>query len=215
MHRRASVARASIRIAHSPSRISQVDRRDKQLDMAAAVAASTKVKLKVTEETREFFETLMQEEPDADHQNLRLLIENQLETLRNKSGRCVWHVEVLDWCTDVYRRNPAAYEHMSKGGFLKLPHADTCRKRAARIQVSSGESPELYEALKKRLAGWPPERCELALLFDEINIVGDIAFKVINKEYNFFGFIDVETADAGHYSLSPQTCHGQIWVDNL
>ena len=187
MHRRASVARASIRIAHSPSRISQVDRRDKQLDMAAAVAASTKVKLKVTEETREFFETLMQEEPDADHQNLRLLIENQLETLRNKSGRCVWHVEVLDWCTDVYRRNPAAYEHMSKGGFLKLPHADTCRKRAARIQVSSGESPELYEALKKRLAGWPPERCELALLFDEINIVGDIAFKVINKEYIFFG----------------------------
>jgi len=109
----------------------KVVRRDKHLEMAAAVAASTKVKLKVAAETRAFFETLMQEKPDAAHQNLRLLIENQLDTLLNKSGRCVWHVEVLDWCTDVYRRNPAAYEHMCKGGFLKLPHADTCRKRAA------------------------------------------------------------------------------------
>merc|ERR1712072_806924 len=34
---------------------------------------------------------------------------------------------------------------------------------------------------------------EMALLFDEINIVGDVAFKVVRGEYRFFGFIDVDT----------------------
>ena len=29
------------------------------------------------------------------------------------------------------------------------------------------------------------------MIFDEINIVGDLAFKVVKGEYRFFGFIDV------------------------
>ena len=160
---------------------------------AEAVAASAKVKLRMEAATREFFETLMQEKPSKEQRHLRLLIENQLDTLRNRSGRCVWHIEVLEWCTDVYRRNPGAYEHMWKGGFLKLPHPDTCRKRASSVQITSGECRELFELLKKRLANLSPDAVqrEMALLFDEINIVGDIAFKVKNKEYEFFGFIDV------------------------
>ena len=60
----------------------QVARREHKLEVAAAVAASTKVKLKVAAETRAFFETLMQEDPPAEQRFLRLLIENQVRQLR-------------------------------------------------------------------------------------------------------------------------------------
>ena len=128
-----------------------------------------------------------------EQENLKLLILDQLKTLRNKSGRCVWHTAVLGWCTDVYRSNPGAYQHMSLGGFLKLPDKDTCRKRAARVQATSGESMELMESLKKRVSAFPPHRREMALLFDEINILGDVAFKIIKGQYRFFGFIDAQS----------------------
>ena len=36
----------------------------------------------------------------------------------------------------------------------------------------------------------PSREVEGALLFDEINIVGDVAFKVLRGEYHFFGFVD-------------------------
>jgi len=47
------------------------------------------------------------------------------------------------WCTDVYRANPAAYEIMALGGFLKLPDADTCRKRAAQARPNGCEPERL------------------------------------------------------------------------
>ena len=124
--------------------------------------------MRMDAETRTFFETLMKADVRPEQENLKLLILDQLKTLRNKSGRCVWHTAVLDWCTDVYRSNPGAYQHMSLGGFLKLPDKDTCRKRAARVQATSGESRELMESLKKRVSAFPPHRREMALLFDEI-----------------------------------------------
>ena len=130
--------------------------------------------MRVDRETRELSETLMQEKPPPEQEHLSLLIQDQLKTLRNKSGRCKWHTAVLDWCTDVYRRNPGAYEHMALGGFLKLPDKDTCRKRAARVQATSGESRALYAALKEIVAKMTPKQREMALLFDEINIVGDV-----------------------------------------
>jgi len=111
---------------------------------------------------------------------------------------------VLDWCTDVYRRNPGAYEHMALGGFLKLPDKDTCRKRAARVQAASGESKQLMAELKKRLAGLSPAQREMALLFDEINIVGDVAFKIIKGEYRFFGFVDTDNLSTPQLYVTEQ-----------
>ena len=132
--------------------------------------------LKLDAETRAFFETLMTAVTRPEQKNLRLLIEDQLKILRSKNGRCKWHTAVLNWCTDVYRRNPGAYEHMALGGFLKLPDKDTCRKRAARVQATSCESKELMAKLKARVADLPAERREMALLFDEVNILGDIGW---------------------------------------
>jgi len=160
--------------------------------------------MRVDEKTRAFFETLMTEKPPDAQRNLRLLIENQITTMRSKSGRVVWHTAVLEWCTDVYRRNPGAYEHMSQGGFLKLPCADTCRKRAARVQAKSGEDKEIFARLKQRVAGWSPQRREMALLFDEINIVGDIAFKIENGEWRFYGFVDIESYASELYVTEPK-----------
>jgi hypothetical protein len=162
----------------------KLQRREHQVELAAAHVSASKVRLRLCAESRDFFETLMNENPPAEQRHLRLLIENQLSTLRNKSGRCVWYREVLQWCTDVYRAKPAAYEHMAKGGFLKLPDADTVRKRAAQVQASAGKSMELLKRLKNRIKDLPPQKREMALLFDEINIVGDIAFKVIHNDSN-------------------------------
>ena len=146
----------------------------------------------------------MSEQPPPEQKYLRFLIENQLSTLRNKRGRVVWHTAVLEWCTDVYRRNPGAYEHMALGGVLKLPCADTCRKRAARLQATSGECKELFDRLKKRTEGFSPARREMALLFDEINIVGDIAFKIQNGEWRFYGFVDIESYASELYVSKPK-----------
>eukprot|EP00966_Prymnesium_polylepis_P183099 4242831-Prymnesium_polylepis.1 len=63
---------------------------------------------------------------------------------------------------------------MAKGGFLKLPDADTVRKRAAQVQASAGKSMELLKRLENRIKDLPQQKREMALLFDEINIVGDI-----------------------------------------
>ena len=67
--------------------------------------------MRMDAETRTFFETLMKADVRPEQENLKLLILDQLKTLRNKSGRCVWHTPVLGWCTDVYRSNPGAYQH--------------------------------------------------------------------------------------------------------
>ena len=156
-------------------------------------------------DSRAFFETLMTKEPPAEQKFLRHLIDNQLSILRNQpSGRVVWHSAVLNWCTDVYRRNPGAYELMGGGGCVKLPHPDTCRKRASRVQATSGECKELFSRLKTRTAGFSPARREMALLFDEINIVGDIAFKVQNGEWRFYGFVDIESYASELYVENPK-----------
>merc|ERR1712167_466858 len=54
-----------------------------QLNSQRATVAEAQVSLRMDGETREFFETLMQEEPPAEQKYLRLLIDNQLTTLRN------------------------------------------------------------------------------------------------------------------------------------
>ena len=35
----------------------------------------------------------------------------------------------------VYRQNPGAYEHMTLGGVVKLPHPDTVRESALRARI--------------------------------------------------------------------------------
>jgi len=75
-------AKSGISYEQLRSETAKVARREHKLEVAAAVAASTKVKLKVAAETRAFFETLMQEDPPAEQRFLRLLIENQVRQLR-------------------------------------------------------------------------------------------------------------------------------------
>ena len=151
----------------------QQERKAEARGAKAAVAASAKVKLNLDEETRAFFALLMEKERPAERANqkqLHLLIQNQLATLRSKSGRCVWHKEVLNWCADVYRANPGAYEHMALGGFLKLPHIDTVRKLAAQVcsclsPLTSHLSP-LASRLAPRASRLSPRASFLCALLD-------------------------------------------------
>ena len=187
-----------------------------QVETAQAVAASAKVAMRMDAKSLQLFEMLMKagEDQPPQQKHLRLLLENQISALRNakrdangkpiKSGRVVWHTEVLQLCTDVYRASPGAYEQLWDGNILCLPNPDTCRKRAATASAASGEYRELYDSLKERLHGLPPHTREMALLFDEINIVGDVAFKIVNGEYRFFGFIDVDGAASNMFGAPPK-----------
>ena len=40
--------------------------------------------------------------------------------------------------------------------------------------------------------GLSEQQREMALIFDEINVCGELAFKVVNGEYHFFGLVDDE-----------------------
>ena len=43
----------------------------------------------------------------------------------------------------------------------------------------------------------------MALIFDEINVCGELAFKIVNGEYHFFGLIDAEMRPKMFGSPSP------------
>jgi len=81
----------------------------------------------------------------------------------------VVHGGVLEWCTDVYRRNPGAYEHMRAGGFLALPHMDTVRKRAAREGITSDCERSPSHSL---LAALPAPLGRLVVLMFQICLFG-------------------------------------------
>ena len=179
-------------------------KREAAVKAAQVELSSREQKIRMDTKTLAFFETLMKAEHPKGQEYLALLIADQLTTLRNKSGRVVWHTKVLEWCTDIYRRDPGAYEIMVEGGFLKLPVADTCRRRAAKVQATSGECKELFERLKTRTRGFSPARREMALLFDEINIVGTVAFKIQNGEWKFYGFVDIESYASELYVTQPK-----------
>ena len=158
--------------AHAPTVLGRARQLD-QVEAAQAAAASATVKMRMDAESLKLFESLMNaaEMQPPQQRHLRLLLQNQLAALRNakrdehgqpiKSGRVVWHVEVLRLCTDIYRASPGAYQHLWEGGFLCLPHPDTCRKRAATASVGSGQCRALYDSLKERLSGHPPHTHEM------------------------------------------------------
>ena len=53
--------------------------------------------------------------------------------------------------------------------------------------------------------GFSPARREMAApLLDEINIVEDIAFKVQNGEWRFYGFVDIESYASELYVENPK-----------
>ena len=128
-------------------------------------------------------------------QHLRALVEDQLKCLRNNSGWCHWSPTMIDLCNRVRRASGAAYEVLREFGVLTLPSANHLRKVSAAVGETTGHDPKRYESIRDaldQLGLCAPHQREVVLLFDEINVVGDIAFKLVNGKYELHGLMDEE-----------------------
>ena len=70
---------------------------------------------------------------------------------------------------------------------MQLPHPRTIEKELGKANSETGHSRMLLERIRewaKLLSS--QDRESMALLFDEINAVGDLAFKILNGEYVFY-----------------------------
>lgn len=75
-------------------------------------------------------------------------------------------------------------------GMGQLPHERTLEKHEGKVNGEAGHSDFLYRKIGDAAAALKPQnRASCALIFDEINVVGDLAFKIHNGEYTFFGLV--------------------------
>ena len=113
-------------------------------------------------------------------------IRNQLAVLESKGEkRCMWHPMVLEGCDALRRCSRQAYDEWLESGLGALPTSDWLRRRSCDSPGETGEDPELYLAFGSELdnAGVPPNLREVALLYDEINAVGSLTFKLVKGRY--------------------------------
>lgn len=125
-----------------------------------------------------------------EHEHLHAILKDQAKCRRNPSKTCHWSKPTLDWCAGVFLCKPAAYGAMANMDVVILPSEDTVKRHLALVQATSGHSVPLYEALKKATRNLPAHMRDVALIFDEVSLVGQLAFKIIGGEYQYVGMVD-------------------------
>ena len=178
-------------------------RRDLARDLATAKAALAKenaARVLLSSESSAALRKLLltaQKDMPAKQTYLRALIDDQLKCMKNKSGWCRWHPAVLEICDRIRRASSSAYEMLTAYGMVSLPTADHLRRRAAQVGSATGHDLARYDRIGAALDELKLEggSREVVLLFDEINVVGNIAFKIVNGKYELYGLIDTVEAD--------------------
>ena len=99
-----------------------------------------------------------------------------------------------------------AYETLRNFGALALPHPKHLKKLTGVTGGTSGHDTARYERVAADLDahGLSVRQREAVVLFDEINIVGSIAFKIVNGKYEVYGIVDPKP-DARVFGDSPAT----------
>ena len=82
---------------------------------------------------------------------------------------------------------------MRNFGMLQLPGVTTIKEHMGKVNGEAGHSNVLYSGIREAAKSVSEQdRRSCALIFDEINVVGDLAFKIVNGEYHFFGLVSEE-----------------------
>lgn len=81
------------------------------------------------------------------------------------------------------------------GGVVQLPSANHLRNLEAASPGKTGQDIDLYRRVGKDLEVLPAKKRELNVVFDEVNTVGNVAFKLIKGKYRFFGIVDKPNPD--------------------
>ena len=76
-----------------------------------------------------------------------------------------------------------AYLAMCFGEVVQLPDLRTIQRHSGKANGKAGHSKYLYDKIREsgqNLSQQDRDSC--ALIFDEINVLGDLAFKIVNGE---------------------------------
>jgi hypothetical protein len=125
-----------------------------------------------------------------EHMHLLAVLQDQAKCKEGKARWCHWSKATLDWCGAVYLCKPAAYGAMGSCDVMILPSEDTVKRHLSLVQATSGHSVALYESLEKAARGLRGSMREVVLIFDEVSLVGQLAFKLIGGEYQYVGMVD-------------------------
>ena len=172
--------------------------------VAALPATHDRLALDAQHNVSALFTPSAPDHPTADTQrHLLPLLRDQAKCRVNTSGSCRWSAEVMDMCVSVALSSRSAYESLRASLVMALPHIDTVLRHAAVTKSTSGHSAELYESVRVAAAALPEPQREVALIFDEVSLVGELMFKVVRGEYRFFGMVD-------RHDLSPLFSAGRL-----
>jgi len=189
----------ALKVARSAERKTQNEVRKelrKKLTRAKATIKEQGIKLvRLTKESSQklaSFMLLAEEEIPPAMVHLRHLLNNNMAVLSSKGQRrCLWHPAVLEACCVIFSSSRAAYAEMYQSGLAALPTPDCIRKlTASAVTSSTGQDVSLYKSVGKEVAEWPDKFREAVLVYDEVDLVGKLAFKKVGKCFCFFGMVD-------------------------
>ena len=204
------VKRAEKRVAQKKGYQKQIKNLKEQLERLQNKAGKDRRALVALEsETSKGLRRLLMENTESlppQMVHLRALVKCQIRVLENPSERCMWHPAVLEAACAIYSCNASSYSELFQSGLLALPTPDHVRKQvAAAVTTSSGHDISIYKALGKEVADWPDAMKEICLMYDEVNLVGQLSFKKVGSCFCFFGLVDDPDEDSAFKDPSSST----------
>ena len=145
--------------------------------------------LPLSERWDEQFRHIVAGRVPPEQKHLKALWDDQMRCLKNKSHKCRWHPEILEWAAKIYRTDARAYEQFWAGGVIKAPHPDHVRKYCASANGTPDNDGRL-KALAATAKDFSRRERQVVLKFDEVNCTGELTWKLKDGEYEFFGFAD-------------------------
>lgn len=132
------------RDSHLRQRLANAERREGRLTAQLSKCPTRKLPKQQSESLGDLLEKMeaVGEQPSLDghpSQNFHILVKEQLKRYHQQGPVSTsWHPAVIKWALAIHGKSPAAYEVLSKSGFLRLPHARTLQKYVNVVRHKSG-----------------------------------------------------------------------------
>jgi hypothetical protein len=132
----------------------------------------------------------------------RIFWEQQLKASKVKSPNGMrWHPKIIKWCISLFSKSPAAYEQLSKAGFITLPCRSTLKKYINFTTSMPDINPDILELVSQEfdVENAPDYKKNVCLVWDEMKIKSGIA--VAKNTGKLVGFCHLENSDVDFDNL--------------
>lgn len=133
----------------------------------------------------------------------RVFWDQQLKACRVKHASGMrWHPQIIKWCISLFSKSPAAYEQLSKAGFIKLPCKSTLKQYINFTSSMPDINPDILELVSQEfdLENAPDSTKHVSLVWDEMKIKSGLA--VAKKTGKLVGFCHFENGDMDFDNLA-------------